>query len=172
MDELFLLPPTPVALPRAYWLDPRKNVLGSHLMLIQPSTVEFARIQDEINKAGPDDYDMEIMNHLYGETATIIPHRPYSMLTSEFRSHQHAAYLGSDTEEWDPVAAYNEVKYVHFSDWPVPKPFVPPSPKVWKEQMPRCETKGEIEDCSARDIWVGLYSEFKDLEKVRLSLGS
>ncbi|KAJ6101031.1 hypothetical protein N7499_000661 [Penicillium canescens] len=35
-DELFLLP-CPVALPRAYWLNPDDQVLSSQLLLIKPS---------------------------------------------------------------------------------------------------------------------------------------
>ncbi|KAJ6006999.1 hypothetical protein N7522_005350 [Penicillium canescens] len=42
-DELFLLPPCPVALPRAYWLNPDDQVLSSQLLLIKPSQLEFNR---------------------------------------------------------------------------------------------------------------------------------
>jgi len=48
MDELFHLPSSPVAMPRAYWLD---NQLSSQLLLIQPSVEEFARVKTAIEAA-------------------------------------------------------------------------------------------------------------------------
>ena len=35
MDNLFLIPPTPLAVPKAYWLD---NFLTTILMVVQPTT--------------------------------------------------------------------------------------------------------------------------------------
>ncbi|GFF54519.1 hypothetical protein IFM46972_10042 [Aspergillus udagawae] len=108
-------------LPRAYWLNFNDRVLSSQLMLIQPSTFEFHRIMDEIEKAGSNDYDMEIINHLYRDSALILPHRPYDLLTGEFRSTKHADYLGNAAEPWDPEKVLKEAKFLHFSDWPIPK---------------------------------------------------
>ncbi|KAM6482823.1 nucleotide-diphospho-sugar transferase [Trichoderma sp. SZMC 28011] len=51
MDELFHLPPCPIAMPRAYWLldDPKaRGTLTSHVMVIQPSEREFERIQKRV----------------------------------------------------------------------------------------------------------------------------
>ncbi|KFA71043.1 hypothetical protein S40288_10442, partial [Stachybotrys chartarum IBT 40288] len=138
MDELFLLPSCPVAMPRAYWLYPEESILSSQVMLIQPSTVEFERIMGEIDTAGQDDYDMEIANELYRDSALVLPHRPYNLLTGEFGNDDHVGYLGSDREEWDPVAVYNEAKFVHFSDWPVPKPWLPSPDGVWLKKQPKC----------------------------------
>lgn len=121
MDELFLLPPSAVAMPRAYWLDPKDRIFTSGLMLIQPSKYEFARIMDEISNVPFDMYDMEIMNKLYGDSALVIPHRPYTLLTGEFRSKTHEAYLGNTDELWDAEEILKDAKYLHFSDWPVPK---------------------------------------------------
>lgn len=121
MDELFLLPPCPVAMPRAYWLNPNDRVLSSQVVLIQPSNFEFRRIMHAIANASTNDYDMEIVNDLYRDSAIILPHRPYDLLTGEFRGKNHAAYLGNPLEGWDPYAILNETKYLHFSDWPVPK---------------------------------------------------
>ncbi|RDL38128.1 uncharacterized protein BP5553_05561 [Venustampulla echinocandica] len=73
MDELFLLPPCSAAMPRAYWL--KKPVLTSHIMLIQPSASEFARVNKAIKKAGLGTYDMEIVNRLYGTDCVVLPHR-------------------------------------------------------------------------------------------------
>lgn len=116
MDELFLLPACPVAMPRAYWLHPGKKILSSQVVLIQPSASEFTRVMEMIDSSGTNDYDMEIVNDMYEDSAMVLPHRPYDLVTGEFRSSDHSAYLGSDAEAWDPVAAFNEAKFIHFSD--------------------------------------------------------
>jgi hypothetical protein len=121
MDELFLLPSCPVAMPRAYWLNPNDRTLSSQLVLIEPSESEFTRIMAAISNAGSSDYDMEIVNNLYKDSALILPHRRYDLLTGEFRSKSHSSYLGNDVEVWDPEKILEEAKYLHFSDWPVPK---------------------------------------------------
>ncbi|KAL6826291.1 glycosyltransferase family 8 protein [Trichoderma camerunense] len=176
MDELFHLPTCPIAMPRAYWLLDDANsrrTLTSHIIVIQPSEREFARIQKRVELADEDEYDMELLNKLYADTAMAIPHRPYAMLSSEFREAKHHLYLGSETEEWDPVAVLSEAKTVHFSDFPVPKP--------WKVHLstddqdniiklePKCKMKGKNdetddreEDCSGRDVWRELYADFRE----------
>ncbi|KAI1130501.1 glucose N-acetyltransferase [Nemania abortiva] len=160
MDELFLMPPCPVAMPRAYWLFPDNKILSSQLMLVQPSEVEFDRIMKQVESSSRNDYDMEIVNQLYIDSAMILPHRPYDLLTGEFRGDKHQNYLGTDREEFDPVTIYNEAKYLHFSDWPVPKPWIPMSESVRQDKQPKCGTKNGQEDCSARELWNGFYSDF------------
>ncbi|KAI1746804.1 glucose N-acetyltransferase [Xylaria castorea] len=160
MDELFLMPPCPVAMPRAYWLFPKEKTLSSQLMLVQPSEVEFDRIMSQVESSGRNDYDMEIVNQLYADSAMILPHRPYDLLTGEFRGDNHRNYLGTDREEFDPIAIYNEAKYLHFSDWPVPKPWIPMSENARQDMQPKCETKNGGEDCLARELWNGFYNDF------------
>ncbi|OBS22483.1 hypothetical protein FPOA_08820 [Fusarium poae] len=164
MDELFLLPPAPVAMPRAYWLLPNET-LSSQVMLIQPSKTEFARIMQTVESSSITEYDMEVANNLYRENAFILPHRPYDLITGEFRRDTHSNYLGSDTETWDPVAAYNEAKLVHFSDWPLPKPWQTPD-NLRLEFQPNCTISAQgTEDCAARIIWNHLYTDFKKKRK-------
>ncbi|EXK76047.1 hypothetical protein FOQG_19191 [Fusarium oxysporum f. sp. raphani 54005] len=98
MDELFLLPSIPVAMPRAYWLFPMKEILSTMLMFIEPSEVEFARVMSEMDAASSNDYDMEIINSLYRNNAMVLPHRRCALLTGEFRSESHSKYLGSEIE--------------------------------------------------------------------------
>ncbi|GES65136.1 nucleotide-diphospho-sugar transferase [Aspergillus terreus] len=164
MDELFLLPPCPVAMPRAYWLNPNDRVLSSQVVLIQPSRSEFDRIMEAIRNARSNDYDMEIVNDLYRDSALVLPHRPYDLLTGEFRSKKHEAYLGNPLEEWDPYAILEEAKYLHFSDWPVPKPWIQAPKHVIEEKQPTCDynplTQKE-DDCRALNIWLGVYDDFR-----------
>ncbi|KAJ9413487.1 hypothetical protein FOXG_14149 [Fusarium oxysporum f. sp. lycopersici 4287] len=162
MDELFFLPSIPVAMPRAYWLFPMKEILSTMLMLIEPSEVEFARIMSEMDAASSNDYDMEIINSLYRNNAMVLPHRRYALLTGEFRSESHAKYLGSEIEPWDPARAYSEAKLVHFSDWPLPKPWLHMDEELRLALQPNCtNTTGGAADCTARIIWNSFYKDFQ-----------
>ncbi|THW72422.1 nucleotide-diphospho-sugar transferase [Aureobasidium pullulans] len=113
MDELFFLPRVPVAMPRAYWLD---NTLSSQSIVIEPSQREFKRILDAFDHRQETDFDMEIVNNLYGRDCLILPHRDYDLLTGEFRSSDHHKYLGSKTEVWEPHSILRAAKFLHFSD--------------------------------------------------------
>jgi len=165
MDELFLLPPAPIAMPRAYWMlndKPPKKILSSQVMLVQPDAAEFARLMNKTDLAGPKDYDMDIVNDLYLDSAMVLPHRAYDMLSAEYRSKDHRLYLGSDVEEWDPIAALNEAKYLHFSDWPVPKPWIPMTDVEREKSQPECNAVDGKEDCLQREMWNGFYADFAD----------
>lgn len=178
MDELFLVQPfNSIAMPRAYWLGDGLT-LSSQLMLIRPSEAEFARVQARIAEATTSEYDMEIVNALYAEEALVLPHRPYNLLSAEFRrgsgpGGSHAPYLGSSGERWNPVAAYNEAKYVHFSDWPLPKPWKIVDEETMAEHQPTCvSVNGDAvttRDCTARDLWRDLYRDFRERRKVSAS---
>lgn len=121
MDELFTLPSTAVAMPRAYWLGFDKRTMTSAILVIQPSKVEYERIAKAIAASQSNEYDMEIVNQLYQDSAMILPHRSYLMLSGELYGDNHANYLGSTEEVWDPDSALEELRFIHFSDWPVPK---------------------------------------------------
>ncbi|KAK1579899.1 glucose N-acetyltransferase [Colletotrichum navitas] len=165
VDELFLLPPASVAMPLAYWLYPEKDILSSQVMLVTPSAAEFARIRAKIDSAGKDDYDMEIVNTLYRDSAMIIPHRPYDLLTRTFGGDHMAEYLGNDKEVFDAVAVYNEAKFLHFSDWPVHKPWLDSPPELVQGHQPKCVAKDGAEDCTTRDLWLGFYTDFRNRRK-------
>ncbi|KAL1901788.1 hypothetical protein Cpir12675_000297 [Ceratocystis pirilliformis] len=184
LDELFFAPPATVAAPLAYWLRPEEDVLSSQMLLIRPSTEELARVSQAIDAADDSDYDMEIINNLYRQTALILPHRPYDLLIHEFgilSNAEHARYLSnadnvpSDDavlEPWDPLLAYNEAKYLHFSDWPMPKPWKRPTRAQTLTFQPKCvEKHGTMVDCTAQRLWVGFYEEFL-VQRSRVCLGT
>ena len=86
-------------------------------MLIQPSAHEFHRIQKGIARATSDEYDMEIVNELYNESALVLTHCPYKLLTSKFAkptTADHSAYLDDNETAWDPEAVFEEAKHLHF----------------------------------------------------------
>ncbi|KAJ5669797.1 nucleotide-diphospho-sugar transferase [Penicillium macrosclerotiorum] len=174
MDELFLLPPSPVAMPRAYWLNPDDRILSSQVVLVQPSDFEFQRIMDAIHNASSSDYDMEIVNDLYQDSAFVLPHRPYDLLTGEFRSKKHTSYLGNPLEKWDPYEVLAEAKYLHFSDWPVPKPWIQAPKHIIDEKQPTCDFNpltNKDDDCRALNIWLGIYQDFKNRREEETSEG-
>jgi hypothetical protein len=162
MDELFFLPPQPAVMPRAYWLDQKKPILSSHIMLLEPSREEFQRVKAAIDDAKFGEYDMEIMNKLYGrrKDCIVLPHRKYALLSGEFRRKTHNQYM--DGEPWDAKAAFDEAKLIHFSDDPLDKPWMAKWDDV-KRFMPDCEENG---DCQARNIWLTLYSDYWKRAKV------
>jgi hypothetical protein len=171
MDELFKLPRTPVAMSRAYWLpEPNPNQLTSSILLVEPSHHEFARAEAAVSDAGPRDFDMEVLNRLYNKSAMVLPHRPYFMVTGELRNDEvmgHGAYLGDGTETWDARKIKREAKYVHFSDWPMPKPWISPPADFITDHQPDCGLDGKGErDCTTRELWLELYNDFAARRKV------
>jgi hypothetical protein len=161
MDELFLMPQCTIAMPRAYWLhdeDPPRRMLSTHVMLLTPSQAEYDRIMARVEEAAEDDYDMEVINHLYLDTAAVLPHRPYELLTSEFRKTNHSRYLGSDAAEWDARKVFQEAKFLHFSDDPAPKPWIEMTEKQRQKHQPECPD-GKLR-CPSQDLWNGFYNEF------------
>ncbi|PYI30239.1 nucleotide-diphospho-sugar transferase [Aspergillus indologenus CBS 114.80] len=163
MDELFLLPPAPVAMPRAYWLGFEHRLLTSAVMVIQPSASEFGDLWARIHGAGPSDYDMEILNDLYKDRAMVLPHRPYILLTGEFRAPRHTNYLGGAPHtRWNPDLVLSEAKFLHFSDWPVSKPWLKTPDPVLDQEQPACtnDTQTGRPDCRARELWLGFYRDF------------
>jgi hypothetical protein len=185
LDELFLLPKTPVVMPRAYWSDisPSSWQLTSLVMLVEPNPNEISAMKETLQQwqtqsdySKSKKYDMDLLNHRFGASAMVLPHRPYAMLTAEFRAHDHSTYLGyrngyklDSRAKWDPDRALKEAKLVHFSDWPLPKPWIMWPVEGLAEMQPDCggNTKGT---CREREIWKKLYDDFrrrrKDLCKI------
>jgi hypothetical protein len=162
LDEIFLLPAAPLAMPYVYWGEPEGWQLSSQMMLIQPSIQGFSNIQTAIGNANKDEYDMDIINKLYGPEVLKIPQRPYDLLTGEFRRKDHWAYLGSSSEAWDPEVVLREAKFMHFSDWPIPKPWIRAPKDLLNKHMPKCSKSGWFgaSDCRDRIIWLKLYYDF------------
>ncbi|KAI9370957.1 nucleotide-diphospho-sugar transferase [Aspergillus egyptiacus] len=173
MDELFFLPHTPVAMPRAYWLLPELKALSSLLVVIEPSYRQYKALMDTaltIQSPGSESkssrimYDMELLNEFYGDSALVLPHRQYGLISGEFRAENHTAFLGNDFEAWDPDKVLKEAKFVHFSDWPLPKPWIMWPPQILPDILPRCKVNpGTLHEsgCRDRDVWMKLYDDFR-----------
>ncbi|KAH9828124.1 glycosyltransferase family 8 protein, partial [Teratosphaeria destructans] len=181
LDELFLLPPTPIAMPRAYWSEPwERERWGSHgtltsmLMLLRPDPAEMHgmlrtlrawRVDESMNRSRA--YDMELLNHRFASSAMVLPQRPYGLLTAEFRAEDHEPYLGTgeragvDGGAVGPDRVLKEAKLVHFSDWPLPKPWVMWPHDGLVEMQPKCA----VPPCREREIWKNLYEDFRKRRK-------
>lgn len=87
-----------------------------------------------------------------------------------------------ETSRWNPGKALAEARYVHFSDWPLPKPWFWGDEKVLEEVRPKClkgdgavgrvqregtELRREVkEDCADREMWEWIYGEFRRRRRV------
>ena len=183
MDELFLLPSTPIAMPRAYYLDlpPEEWPLSTVMMLIDtnPSEIKhmYERLQEwrldpdrTVNKA----YDLELINERFYPSAMVLPHRPYMLTTSEFRRHDHRGYLGSyyapeTYAKWDPFKAVKEAKVIHFRDSPLPKPWMMWPIDGLAEIQPDCGGS-HTGTCADREVWKNLYDDFRRRRKELCSI--
>lgn len=166
IDELFLLPQTPIAMPRAYLADSKPVPLNTALMVIQPNLKEFMRFKDRIIGGGDEmlvkagRFDMEIVNERFEDSAMVLPHRPYALSTGEFRRNEHSAYLGNANKTWDAEKVFKEAKLVQFSDWPLPKPWIMWAYQALEEVQPDCGGSHEG-TCAERRIWKQLYDDFR-----------
>ena len=169
MDELFMLPRAQVAMVRAYWELPRTRKLTSLFVLLEPSEQEFERLT---TASRPDnrpqgEYDMDILNRFYGDSAMILPHQRYGMLSGEFRAKDHSNFLGNAYEKWNADLMYREASLVHFSDWPLPKPWIMWPHKLIGDVIPKCwSDRGlEVRHCKEKEIWLNLYDDFRKRRK-------
>ncbi|KAL8824738.1 MAG: hypothetical protein Q9170_008057 [Blastenia crenularia] len=164
LDNLFLLPRSHVAMMRAHWDLPGKKHLSSRLILLEPSEGESERlttsVHDDLQQAGDD--DEAILNRFYGDSAMVLPHQAYGLLSSEFRREDHQHYIGNSFDAWDPERALQEASLVHFLDEPFPKPWVMWPHNLYAEKHPHCKA----EDCGNKDAWVSLYADFRKRRKV------
>ncbi|KAL9099474.1 MAG: hypothetical protein Q9163_005025 [Psora crenata] len=169
LDGLFLLPRAPVAMLRAYWQLPEHRRLTSLFVLLEPSEQEYQRLMaaSRSDRRPKGEYDMEILNRFYADSALVLPHRHYGLLTGEFRASEHSNYLGSPSETWDPELVYREARLVHFSDWPLPKPWIMWPHQLIGEIMPKCKysESGLVDNCKDKEIWLGLYDDFRKRRK-------
>ncbi|KAL8959766.1 MAG: hypothetical protein Q9183_005579, partial [Haloplaca sp. 2 TL-2023] len=163
VDELFLLPETPVVMMRDYTLLPSERILSSRLILHQTSPEESERLTTAVRAdiLQEKDDDVDILNRFYGDSAMVLPHQVYGLRASEFRSMDHRYYLGNPYESWDPEQALREASLIHFEDDPFPKPWIMWSHVLYREKHPQC--KGQ--DCRNKEVWKSLYDDFRKRRK-------
>jgi hypothetical protein len=143
-------------------------------MVVAPSTEVFETKMlplfqaNEMNK-----FDMDIINKVLGSSCLVLPHRPLAMLSGEFfrTSDEHRLYLGLPKDadvHWDPDVELAAAKTIHFSDWPILKPWLMPSVEEIAREAPPCrevstgrnDTLAEFKDCRDHQAWMWLREEF------------
>ncbi|KAJ3512486.1 hypothetical protein NLJ89_g3493 [Agrocybe chaxingu] len=161
--HLFLPPWAQIALPRAYWLDEKdEKKLTSHIMVIAPSDSLMSRY---VKNASSPPFDMEVVNALSASSALILPHRRYALLTGEFRCSNHTRYLAEEgpEAEWDPSIELSQAFYIHFSDWPFPKPWIRATEDQIEKFQPECDPK-EKTKCWNRQHWQSVYDLYHAIQ--------
>ena len=172
LDELFLLPSAAVAMPRRYWSDlPHWDwPLSGTIMLVEPNAAETRTLWERLqvwrlspDRANDKTYDEDLLDDRFGSSALVLPHRPYLLQTSEFRQRDHDGYMGlfgapPNQATWNPYHERDKAKLIHFSDWPLPKPWRAWHPDALAEIQPNC---GSSDTCGERDVWMKLYEEFR-----------
>ncbi|KPM44440.1 hypothetical protein AK830_g2069 [Neonectria ditissima] len=71
LDKVFDLPPADFYAPSAYWID--DSFLSSTIMLIQPNAELWTKIQQTVASLPPHQYDMDVVNALFGDDAPRLP---------------------------------------------------------------------------------------------------
>lgn len=162
MDDLFLLPPSPVSVPRAYWRSGPGIMLSSHVLLVQPSFAAFTRIAQKLEADPKARKDRDtFFNDLYSRSALVLPHRPYLLPSSEFRVKDHKMYLGRGS--WDANAIFSEAKYIHLTEGSSE----PVHEGALFAQQPSCGSK---EDCPERDIWYRIHDSVRERRQTICSI--
>jgi len=160
-------------------------MLSAQLIVATPDTFVFNQIMEQVENKTQADYDMEIVNRVFDPIALVLPHRALNLLSGEFRAEHkqgyrgYSKYLGLGDEAWDAKKVLGEAYYVHFSDWPRPKPWYRP----YKDELnnpPKCypmtpttsslpptnsNASGSDMDCSDKEVWLWLYKDFQDRRK-------
>lgn len=98
---------------------------------------------------------MDVMNALYRDQCLVLPNE-YDFLSGELREKNHTRYLGNHLLTWNATAELHRAYYVHFSDFPLPKPWLM-QPEALASNMtgPACPPL-----CEERALWVLLYTAF------------
>ena len=169
LDGLFLIPKAPVALVRAYWELPQTRKLTDLFVLLEPSESEQQQlmIAARSESRGTTGEEEDVVNKFYADSAMVLPHREYGLLSLEFRVEDHGSYLGNTVEKWDPDKVMREASLVFFTDDPLPKPWIMWPHNLIGDIMPKCKT-GELgnDDCRDKKIWSDLYDDFRRRRKV------
>ncbi|KAG4411893.1 hypothetical protein IFR04_014984, partial [Cadophora malorum] len=66
---------------------------------------------------------------------------------------------------WDVEQVLSEARVVHFSDSPLPKPWLASEEQIQKFRPECTGGVGWEEDCREREAWVGFYEDFKRRRK-------
>lgn len=131
----------------------------SLLVVSNPSPRLASRIRSLAaahNQSGT--FDMELLNDAAAGQALILPHRPLTMLSGELRhTVDHSKYIGADVT-WNATAEFEAAHYIHFSDWPLRKPWLLEDDEIAREALKRCNG---VDGCEEGELWRTLYDNYR-----------
>jgi len=168
LDELFLIPQAPVAMPYVYLGKQEGWQFSTQVMLITPSANSFTQISDAIRGAQSTEYDTTILETLFHGQIIKIPQRPFALLSGEYRRTSHRQYMGLRfPKKWDPDYIQQETRIMHFSDYPLPKPWARASQELLNKNMPQCQRSEWFgaSNCRDREVWMKMYSDYRERRK-------
>lgn len=168
LDELFLYPAAPLAMPYIYFGRVNGWHFSTQLTLMTPSTTSFSRVSEAIKGAPATEYDSAILETLFRGQIIKIPQRPFAFLSGEYRRTSHEHYIGNRwPKKWDPDRMLGEARLLHFADDPLPKPWVKASQDLVNRNMPSCRRSEWFgaSDCRDREVWSKLYWDYADMRK-------
>ncbi|GAB4816001.1 hypothetical protein N2152v2_003047 [Parachlorella kessleri] len=151
MDHLFLLPHARVAMPRAYWL--ARGEYSDQIVVLEPKAAMLPALVAEAERSGG--FDMDVMTAIYRDSCLTLPNE-YDVLTGAFRAEDHAKYADGDQRPWSAERMLQTAYYIHFSDWPLRKPWAVDAGSL-EDKAPPCPGR-----CEDREAWLGLYRTFRE----------
>ncbi|CAG8959236.1 hypothetical protein HYFRA_00012594, partial [Hymenoscyphus fraxineus] len=173
LDELFLFPDAPIAMPWVYHEHGKEEWdYDTKTMLIRPSTKDFqSLLKSHSSSIAPPtprpEPALKLLHRKFGSKILRIPQRPYHLTTSEFRRDDHTPYLAHNSlstpnEAWDPDDVLDEAKILHYHDPGFPKPWFKAERGLMNRYMPACRVLDGFgaSDCRDRHTWLGLYRGF------------
>lgn len=168
LDELFLIPATPLAMPYVYWGSQGGWQFSTQLTIITPSADSFSRLTDAIKVAPVAEYDISVLERVFHGQIIRIPQRPFALLSGEFRRKSHNQYIGNSFPKiWNADYILYKARILHFSDDPIPKPWFSAGKDLLNRYMPSCEESEGfgVSNCGDRQVWLRLYSDYAERRK-------
>ena len=168
LDELFLIPASPVAMPYIYYGQADGWRFSTQLTLMTPSPDSFYKISDAIQALSPIEDDLSVLEAQFRGQIIKLPQRPFALMAGEYRRTEHTEYIGYQfPKKWDPDYMHKEARILHFSDHPIPPPWIKASQVSSNKNMPKCKNSEWFgaSDCRDRAVWFKLYRDYADMRK-------
>ncbi|ABN66322.2 alphaN-acetylglucosamine transferase [Scheffersomyces stipitis CBS 6054] len=189
-----------------HFFDNHDDFFANHVMVIKPSRQTFNELMRYVynpwywyifcrsSLRQKHDYDMEIMNKYLNDQLLsrrdvhvgILPHKVYGVLTGEFREPWHRRFVvepqylpftkKKSNDGWNALDVFQNVKLVHFSDSPIPKPWEKNDYSASYNSLRIYCRAGDlvkyfkiddihkprmVDDCDSVDIWNWYRDEFE-----------
>lgn len=153
VNDSLIFEKLPSLLVQSQKLNHRNNFFATHVMVVKPSNEIFNELKKYVHNPwlwslhkrhalrNKSDYDMEVLNKFLDNVLQenenfkvgILPHKVYGVLTGEFRELLHESFVseaqflpfitGELNDQWRPIEIVRNIKLIHFSDSPIPKPW-------------------------------------------------